>query len=326
MDLYVAGSAGGGTAGWACEIVYPDGTTLEREGTEPGGTGPRTELRATVEGLAAVGDGRRAVRVHTTSKHLVQTAESWIATWRSHGWRKKGGTIANLDLVQQLARAIERHELTWVYEDPPSDNLKRAKESARLAREACPVPEPAAAATGAPAGAVAPSDRRIVIYTDGGCRGNPGGVGGWACLLLDVPSGRSLERRGAADDTTNNRMEMMGAIEGLRAVKGEGVPVELRSDSKYLIDVCTKWIPGWKRNGWRKKDGEPVKNLDLVQDLEALVAKHRVKWTWVPGHCGEAGNEYVDALLNRSMDERKAGRTGEEERRFEHAPVRITPG
>ncbi len=145
----------------------------------------------------------------------------------------------------------------------------------------------------------------VIAYTDGGCRGNPG-VGGWAFLLVHPGSNRALERAGGAADTTNNRMEMQAAIEALSAIKKLDAEVLIRSDSKYLINCCSKWIPGWRARGWKRKEG-PLKNIDLLQQLDALLGQHRVRWEWVAGHSGDRGNDRVDQLANEVMD-RIAGR------------------
>jgi ribonuclease HI len=162
---------------------------------------------------------------------------------------------------------------------------------------------------------------RVIIYTDGGCRGNPG-VGGWGVLLIDVPSGRSMSLRGGEKDTTNNRMEIQAAIEGLSVMKRPGQAVEIRSDSKYLIDMCTTWMHSWKRKGWVKKGGE-IKNLDLIKQLDLLLAKHIVSWKWVQGHSGEPGNDFVDQLANEAMDDIKSGTSATAEKRYESVPIAI---
>ena len=153
----------------------------------------------------------------------------------------------------------------------------------------------------------------VIAYTDGGCRGNPG-VGAWAFLLIQPSSGRALERAGGEPNTTNNRMEMRAAIEALTAIRKRGAAVLIRSDSRYLIDCCSKWIPGWKARGWKRKDGE-LKNLDLLKQLDELVAKHRLEWEWVQGHAGNQGNERVDQLANEAMDRLSRGEPPEFERR-----------
>ena len=145
----------------------------------------------------------------------------------------------------------------------------------------------------------------IIGYTDGGCRGNPG-IGSWAFALVNPETSTALERSGAARDTTNNRMELSGAIEALKALR-KSVSVVLHSDSEYVIKGMREWLPGWKKKGWRKSDGKPVVNADLWQALDVEAARHTVSWTWVRGHSGHAGNEHVDRLCNEAMDRLAAG-------------------
>ncbi len=132
----------------------------------------------------------------------------------------------------------------------------------------------------------------VTLYTDGACRGNPG-PGGWGALLMFGNHEKELSGGEAA--TTNNRMEMMAAIEGLRQLK-EPCAVTLYTDSKYVLQGFTEWLPGWKAKGWKTADKKPVKNVDLWQALEEAAAKHRIRWHWVKGHNGDPHNERVDAL------------------------------
>lgn len=137
-----------------------------------------------------------------------------------------------------------------------------------------------------------PSEKPVEIHTDGACLGNPG-PGGWAALLRFA--GREKELAGSDPATTNNRMELMAAIAGLEALK-EPCEVALHTDSKYVQQGITEWLPGWMRRGWKTSGGEPVKNQDLWQRLHAAAARHRVRWLWVKGHAGHPDNERVDAL------------------------------
>jgi ribonuclease HI len=132
----------------------------------------------------------------------------------------------------------------------------------------------------------------VELFTDGACKGNPG-PGGWGAVLRF--KGKERELSGGEPDTTNNRMEMMAAIEGLKALT-RPCHVKLWTDSKYMMDGITKWIFGWQRNGWRTADKKPVKNADLWQALLAAVAPHRVEWHWVKGHAGHPENERADKL------------------------------
>ena len=144
------------------------------------------------------------------------------------------------------------------------------------------------------------SDEDVVtIHADGGCRGTPG-PGGWGALLQ--AGDREKELWGSEPATTNNRMELTAAIRALEALKKPST-VHLHTDSQYLQKGISEWIRNWKRNGWRTASKQPVKNADLWQRLDELAARHQIKWCWVKGHAGHAGNERADALANRAMDE-----------------------
>jgi ribonuclease HI len=138
----------------------------------------------------------------------------------------------------------------------------------------------------------------IEIYTDGACRGNPG-PGGWGALLIAGDLRKELS--GAETLTTNNRMELMGAIEALRALRKPS-RVILHTDSKYVCTGIEVWLPQWKRRDWRTADRKPVKNVDLWQALDAARQPHEVTWKWVKGHSGNVGNEHVDQLANAAID------------------------
>jgi len=139
--------------------------------------------------------------------------------------------------------------------------------------------------------------RRIEIYTDGACSGNPG-PGGWGAILI---AGRHRkEICGGAADTTNNRMEMMAAIKALEALKGPS-QVRLYTDSSYLKDGITRWIVNWRRNGWKNAAKKPVKNSDLWRQIETLSEQHSIDWHWVKGHAGHPGNERADELAREGM-------------------------
>ena len=144
------------------------------------------------------------------------------------------------------------------------------------------------------------SDSEVTIYTDGACKGNPG-PGGWGVWL--VSGEHEKELFGGEAQTTNNRMELMAVIEALASLK-RSCDVKLYLDSEYVRKGMTEWIANWKRRGWRTADGKPVKNVELWQRLEALVALHRIDWHWVKGHAGDPGNERADALANRGVPRR----------------------
>ena len=137
----------------------------------------------------------------------------------------------------------------------------------------------------------------VAIYTDGACRGNPG-PGGWGAVLLYGEHRREIS--GAAPDTTNNRMELTAAIRALEALNRHSA-VTLYTDSTYVKDGITRWLPGWKARGWRTASKAPVKNRDLWEALDALVQGHDVTWHWVRGHAGNPENERADTLAREAL-------------------------
>lgn len=143
----------------------------------------------------------------------------------------------------------------------------------------------------------------VALFTDGACSGNPG-PGGWGALLRW--KGIEKELSGAEPQTTNNRMELMAVIGGLRALTRPSI-VDVTTDSQYVKNGITTWIHGWKRNGWKTADKKPVKNVDLWQDLEAECAKHTVRWHWVKGHAGHAENERADELAREAIKQMRLG-------------------
>ena len=137
----------------------------------------------------------------------------------------------------------------------------------------------------------------VDVFTDGACSGNPG-PGGWGAILRW--RGQERELSGGEKQTTNNRMEMMAAIMGLEALK-RPTTVRVHTDSTYVKDGITKWLPAWKKRGWKTADKKPVKNVDLWQRLEAAAARHEVSWHWVRGHSGHPENERADTLAREAI-------------------------
>lgn len=137
----------------------------------------------------------------------------------------------------------------------------------------------------------------VEIYTDGACKGNPG-PGGWGALL--IYKGVEKELFGGEAQTTNNRMELMAAIQALATLK-RSCQVRLITDSQYVMQGIQDWLPNWKKRGWRTASKQPVKNADLWQQLDEQVGRHQVTWEWVRGHTGHPGNERADQLANRGV-------------------------
>lgn len=142
------------------------------------------------------------------------------------------------------------------------------------------------------------SMKAVVLYTDGACRGNPG-PGGWGAFLQYGHHEKELF--GGEPETTNNRMELMAAIEGLSALSSP-CSLELYTDSKYVLQGITEWMPDWKKRGWKTAAKKPVKNVDLWQRLDSESQRHEINWIWVKGHSGDPGNDKADELANRGID------------------------
>ncbi len=154
------------------------------------------------------------------------------------------------------------------------------------------------------------SEKFYALYSDGACRGNPG-PGAWAVMAQDQTEKLVFESSGVEISTTNNKMELLAAISGIKILKdlqSQGETDKRRlflfSDSRYVIDGITKWIPSWKRKGWKKSDGKPPENLDLWKEFDELVKQvESISFFWVKGHNGHPQNEYCDQLANRALDE-----------------------
>lgn len=141
--------------------------------------------------------------------------------------------------------------------------------------------------------------KKLTLYTDGACSGNPG-PGGWACIL--IYGGHEKELSGGAAETTNNRMEMTAALEGLKALK-RPCKVEFYTDSNYLKDGVTQWLAGWKKRGWKTATKKPVKNQDIWEQLDQVIQNHQIEWHWVKGHAGDEYNERCDELAREALEE-----------------------
>ncbi len=145
-------------------------------------------------------------------------------------------------------------------------------------------------------------NKKVEIYTDGACRGNPG-IGGWGAVIRYKEHEKQLS--GGEHETTNNRMELMAAIEALNSLK-RACDIDLTTDSQYVRKGILEWMDAWKQRGWKTAAKKPVKNQDLWQQLDAATQLHSIDWHWVKGHTGHEGNELADSLANRGIDDLQA--------------------
>lgn len=141
--------------------------------------------------------------------------------------------------------------------------------------------------------------KKVEMFTDGACRGNPG-KGGWGVLLRYGKAEKKLH--GGEAETTNNKMELTAVIRGLEALKKPS-PVVITTDSRYVLEGITEWLPNWKKRNWKTANRKPVKNVELWQHLDELVSRHDIEWRWVKGHSGHPENELADQLANLGIDE-----------------------
>lgn len=143
------------------------------------------------------------------------------------------------------------------------------------------------------------TDKKVIIYTDGACSGNPG-KGGWGAIMMYGDTKKEIY--GGKELTTNNQMELRAVIEALRSLK-RSCEIELYTDSSYVKDGITKWIHGWKQNGWRTASKKPVKNEELWRELDEEIKRHQIDWHWVKGHAGNEYNEIADELARKGISE-----------------------
>jgi ribonuclease HI len=318
-ELYVAVSARPPRSAWSWRIVRHPGGFVDGTGTEAGASANRLRLHALVEGLRQLGDGE-AVQVVTTDANTIRMAEDWIPRWQADGWdRGRGRRIENRDLVMDLAHEIGRLQVAWRHEprrtgDPHAKDCKRHAVAAADAMTEDDL-------TIEPMRVEVPSDVPVVAWTDGGALVNPGPAA-WGFVLVHLASGTTLQARGGENPATNNRMELTAILKVLETLQ-RPTRLELRMDSRFAISVCTEWRRGWKRRGWRKGDGEPPANLDVIQALDAVLDQHDVRFVWVPGHAGEPGNERADALCNEAIDAIQAGQDPAWEERSDTPPFEL---
>lgn len=261
-----------GIGGWAALLRFAD-REVELSGHEPHTTNNRMELQAVIAALQAL-DGPYRVEFHVDSQYVRRGITEGVTKWAAKGWQTAAGRpVANVDLWRQLVPLVERHTVTWHWVrghsgDPANERVDRLARQARLAQT--PAVE-------------RPTDVPR-LYLRASCAGNPG-PGTWSASLLAL-DGTRQEFTGRAAATTNNRMEMMAAIEGLQRLP-PGSRAQVHTTSDYLFQGITRWLPGWQRAGWRKKDGQPVANGDLWRQLSEVVGRYQVEWVNEKGKKGE---------------------------------------
>jgi ribonuclease HI len=271
-----------GIGGWAAVLQFGDHEKV-LTGNDPQTTNNRMELQAAIGALQAL---KRPciVEFHTDSEYLRKGITEWIEGWAAKGWQKKGKAIPNADLWQQLRPLTQQHEIEWHWARGHAGNPlnERVDQLARQARlEITPEEELAA--------------DMPRLYVRASCKGNPG-PGGWGVVL---ERGEETEQAsGSVPQTTNNRMEITAVIEGLLLIP-PGSAVQLFTTSDYLFQGATRWIHGWRKNNWQKKDGQPVANADLWQALDQLTGQYKIRWL-------NAKGQEIPALEEASLIAAKA--------------------
>lgn len=270
VTIYTDGAAdpNPGIGGWAA-VLRAGQHQRVLTGNDPHTTNNRMELTAAIAALEAL---KRPclVNLYTDSAYLQQGITAWINNWAARGWVHKGGRpVPNADLWQKLWGLTQRHQVTWHWVrghvgNPLNEWADQLAREARLAIT--------------PGQEVAEDVPRL--YVRAACRGNPG-PGGWGVVL--VQSGAPPRRISGHDpSSTNNRLELQAAIEALRLVSPQ-TEAQLTTVSDYLYQGVTRWLPAWRRRGWRRKDGQPIAHADLWQQLDALTAGRSLHWVNAKG-------------------------------------------
>lgn len=258
-----------GVGGWAA-ILRAGGREKVLKGNEPWTTNNRMELRAAISALQAL-KRPSEVEFHTDSEYVRKGITEWIEQWKANDWQRKGEPVANADLWRELWSLVQLHDVQWHWVKGHSGDRFNERVDA-IARQARLEISPEA-------GDLVDVPR---LYLRGTCRGNPG-PGGWGVILEEGEETTQLS--GSEHNTTNNRMELTAAIEGLRQLlTGNSVAVFTTSD--YVFQGATRWINGWRRRDWKKRDGKPISNKDLWQQLDTLMMEYDVRWVNAKGEKG----------------------------------------
>ena len=273
-----------GIGGWSAILRYGRHEKV-LTGNDPVTTNNRMELTAAIAALEAL-KRPSEVEFNTDSEYLRKGITLWIDGWAERGWKTKGGKpISNVDLWQRLWPLVHRHSITWHWVkghagDPLNERVDRLAREARLR--------------------ITPQDNLPEdvprLYLRGSCKGNPG-PGGWGVVL--ETRGETTQNSGSELSTTNNRMELQAALEGLLLLQ-PGSSVQVFTTSDYLYQGVTRWIHGWRQRDWRKRDGQEIANADLWQSLERLMEEYAIQWVNAKGQelepLQDAGKLARDAL------------------------------
>lgn len=276
-----------GVGGWAA-ILSAGNREKVLTGNAASTTNNRMELQAAVNALETLTRPSQ-VELHTDSEYLRKGITEWVEKWETSGWKRKGKPIPNSDLWKKLLTLNQQHEIDWHWVKGHAGNSLNERVD-RLARSA----------------RLELASRQIItselpsVYVRGSCKGNPG-PGSWAVVLEE--DGDTEQLSGSEPSTTNNRMELRAAIEGLKMLS-PGSAVNLVSASDYLFMGATTWIHGWRQRQWTKRDGKPISNLDLWQELDRLMAGYDVHWVsgkGFPEHLAK-GLEEAGKLATAALD------------------------
>ena len=271
MDKVIIYTDGGsdpnpGIGGWAAVLQFGEHEKV-LTGHDPQTTNNRMELQAAIGALQAL---KRpcAIEFHTDSEYLRKGITEWIEKWAANNFRKGGKPIANADLWQTLWPLTKEHKIEWHWVRGHSGNPlnERVDQLARQARLEITLEAELSVTT-------------LRLFVRASCKGNPG-PGGWGVVLEQGDETEQLS--GSVPQTTNNRMEITAVIEGLRLIS-PGTVVQIFTTSDYLFQGATRWIFGWRKNGWQKKDGRAVANADLWQALDQLATQYNLRWINVKG-------------------------------------------
>jgi ribonuclease HI len=308
-----------GLGGWGVVMLAGE-HVRELCGGEQGATTNRMELQAAISALNAL-KRPSTVELCTDSTYVIEGMETYLSAWKSRGWKTASREpVKNDDLWRVLDAIAEIHDIRWKWvKAGQSEHNRHANALANqgfkdlLAQANAVTQAHAEEAREERLEQREPVNvaRQVTIYTDGSCLGNPG-PGGWAAIIQG--GGITTELSGGMNDTTNNRMELTAALEGLEST--DASRVRLVTDSQYVIKGIEEWMPNWQRNNWRTQGNTPVKNADLWRRMAMAIKSVDLKLEWVKGHSGHPMNERCDSL---AQEQARLIQSAQKETRPQHA-------